>query len=102
MPVLLYVAGFGVSQLVRHSGDRLAGWPVVVVLVGGGLYALHQFCRRERPVLRLDEALGLPEHEREALELRAREHALQFDRQRVFDLLLARAAPARVAALAGG
>jgi len=38
----------------------------------------------------LDEALSLPEHEREALELRAREHALQFDRQRVFDLLLAR------------
>jgi glycosyltransferase involved in cell wall biosynthesis len=38
----------------------------------------------------LDEALSLPEHEREALELRARDHALQFDRGRVFDLLMAR------------
>ncbi|GAA1432126.1 hypothetical protein GCM10009616_20860 [Microlunatus lacustris] len=41
----------------------------------------------------LDQALSLPEHEREALELRAREHALQFDRQRVLDLLLARLHP---------
>jgi glycosyltransferase involved in cell wall biosynthesis len=41
----------------------------------------------------LDEALSLPEHEREAMELRAREHALQFDRGRVFEQLLARVAP---------
>lgn len=41
----------------------------------------------------LDEALSLPEHEREAMELRAREHALQFDRGRVFDRLIARLAP---------
>ena len=49
----------------------------------------------------LDEALSLPEHEREAMELRARDHALQFDRGRVFDLLLARldAAPSTVGAL---
>jgi len=38
----------------------------------------------------LDEALQLPDHEREAMELRAREHALQFDRGRVFDLLISR------------
>jgi len=38
----------------------------------------------------LDEALGMPEGEREVMALRAREHALQFDRQRVFDMLLAR------------
>ena len=38
----------------------------------------------------LDQALGLPDHEREAMELRAREHALQVDRVRVFDLLLSR------------
>ena len=38
----------------------------------------------------LDQALDLPEHEREAMELRAREHALQFDRGRVFDALMAR------------
>jgi len=38
----------------------------------------------------LDRALGLPDHEREAMELRAREHALQVDRVRVFDLLLSR------------
>ncbi len=51
----------------------------------------------------LDAALGLPEHEREAIELRAREHALQFDRSRVFDLLLARLSPrpASAAALNG-
>jgi glycosyltransferase involved in cell wall biosynthesis len=41
----------------------------------------------------LDEALSLPEHEREAMELRARDHALQFDRGRVFDLLMARLNP---------
>jgi glycosyltransferase involved in cell wall biosynthesis len=37
----------------------------------------------------LDEALSLPEHEREAMELRARDHALQFDRGPVFDRLMA-------------
>jgi glycosyltransferase involved in cell wall biosynthesis len=45
----------------------------------------------------LDQALSLPEHEREAMELRAREHALQFDRGRVFDQLMARLAPAPAA-----
>jgi glycosyltransferase involved in cell wall biosynthesis len=52
----------------------------------------------------LDEALSLPEHEREALELRARDHALQFDRGRVFDLLMARlsATSATVGALSAG
>jgi glycosyltransferase involved in cell wall biosynthesis len=38
----------------------------------------------------LDQALSMPEHEREAMELRARDHALQFDRGRVFDLLMSR------------
>ncbi|HEY5821451.1 MAG TPA: glycosyltransferase [Propionibacteriaceae bacterium] len=38
----------------------------------------------------LDEALGMPEGEREVMELRARDHALQFDRERVFDALLGR------------
>ena len=49
----------------------------------------------------LDEALSLPEHEREAMELRARDHALQFDRARVFDRLMSRLAadPASLGAL---
>ncbi len=38
----------------------------------------------------LDEALSMPESEREVMELRARDHALQFDRQQVFDVLLRR------------
>ncbi len=38
----------------------------------------------------LDEALRLPPLEREAMELRARAHAMQFDRTDVFDTLMAR------------
>ena len=38
----------------------------------------------------LDEALGLPDIEREMMELAARDHARQFDRLAVFDRLLAR------------
>jgi len=38
----------------------------------------------------LDEALGLPDIEREMMELAARDHARQFDRLTVFDRLLAR------------
>ena len=38
----------------------------------------------------LDDALSLPAADRKIMELRARDHALQFDRQRVFDELLAR------------
>lgn len=47
----------------------------------------------------LDEALGMPLAEREVMEMRAREHALQFDRQRVFDVLLARLDGAEVVEL---
>jgi glycosyltransferase involved in cell wall biosynthesis len=38
----------------------------------------------------LDEALGLPDIEREMMELAARDHARQFDRLTVFDRLMAR------------
>ena len=38
----------------------------------------------------LDLAVTMPHHERSAMAERAREHALQFDRTRVFDRLLAR------------
>ena len=38
----------------------------------------------------LTKALTMPEPEREAMELRARDYALRFDRQRVFDELIAR------------
>lgn len=38
----------------------------------------------------LDHALGLPEHEREAMALRARHHGLQFDRAQVFERLMGR------------
>jgi len=38
----------------------------------------------------LDEALGLPDLEREMMELAARDHARQFDRLTVFDRLIAR------------
>jgi glycosyltransferase involved in cell wall biosynthesis len=38
----------------------------------------------------LDEALGLPDLEREMMELAARDHARQFDRLTVFDRLMAR------------
>ena len=47
----------------------------------------------------LDEALGLPLSERAMMERRAREHALQFDRARVFDMLLARLDGAEVVEL---
>ena len=40
----------------------------------------------------LDLAVMMPCHERADMADRAREHALQFDRMRVFDLLLARVA----------
>jgi glycosyltransferase involved in cell wall biosynthesis len=47
----------------------------------------------------LDEALSMPEAEREVMELRSRKHALQFDRLRVFDTLLARLDGAEVVEL---
>ena len=47
----------------------------------------------------LDEALGLPELEREAMELRARAYAIQFDRAVVFDRLMRRLPVREVAAL---
>ena len=47
----------------------------------------------------LSVALTLPAHEREAMELRARDYALRFDRQRVFDELIARLEPLTVGAL---
>ena len=47
----------------------------------------------------LDEALGLPDIEREMMELAARDHARQFDRLTVFDRLLARLPSAEVASL---
>ena len=48
----------------------------------------------------LDEALGLPDIEREMMELAARDHARQFDRLTVFDRLLARLPAPRVPAQA--
>ena len=48
----------------------------------------------------LDEALRMPDLEREVMELAAREHARQFDRLAVFDRLLARL-PTRERALLG-
>ena len=47
----------------------------------------------------LDEALRMPDLEREVMELAAREHARQFDRLAVFDRLLARLPAAEVVAL---
>ena len=47
----------------------------------------------------LDEALGLPDIEREMMELAARDHARQFDRLTVFDRLLARLPSPEVASL---
>ena len=47
----------------------------------------------------LDEALGLPDIEREMMELAARDHARQFDRLAVFDRLLARLPSPEVASL---
>ena len=47
----------------------------------------------------LDEALGLPDIDREVMELAAREHARQFDRLTVFDRLLARLPSPEVLAL---
>ena len=47
----------------------------------------------------LDEALGMPELDREVMELAAREYAKQFDRLTVFDRLLARLPSAEVIAL---
>ena len=46
----------------------------------------------------LDEALGMPGLEREAMELQARAHATQFDRAVVFDRLMARLPVRQVAA----
>ncbi len=47
----------------------------------------------------LDEALAMPDLEREVMELAARDHARQFDRLTVFDRLLARLPTAQVVAL---
>ncbi|GAA1850927.1 glycosyltransferase [Microlunatus capsulatus] len=100
-----FVETFGIALVEKMLAG---GGPVITTDTGGigeavGEHALVVPVEDPAAIAAaLDEALGLPEHEREALELRARDHALQFDRLRVFDLLLARVAPARVAALAGG
>lgn len=100
-----FVETFGIALVEKMLAG---GGPVITTDTGGigeavGEHALVVPVEDPAAIAAaLDEALGLPEHEREALELRARDHALQFDRLRVFDLLMARVAPARVAALAGG
>jgi glycosyltransferase involved in cell wall biosynthesis len=48
----------------------------------------------------LDLAVTLPDHERATMAAAAREHALQFDRARVFDALMARLEPSGDLALA--
>ncbi|SDT03502.1 Glycosyltransferase involved in cell wall bisynthesis [Friedmanniella luteola] len=91
-----FVETFGIALVEKMLAG---GGPVITTDTGGigeavGDHAL--IVPVEDPVAiaaALDEALSLPEHEREAMELRARDHALQFDRQRVFDRLLARLAP---------
>jgi glycosyltransferase involved in cell wall biosynthesis len=88
-----FVETFGIALVEKMLAG---GGPVITTDTGGIAEAVGDnalIVNVEDPAgiaAALDEALGLPEHEREAMELRARDHGLQFDRGRVFDLLMDR------------
>ncbi len=88
-----FVETFGIALVEKMLAG---GGPVITTDTGGIAEAVGDtalIVGVEDPAaiaVALNEALAMPEAEREVMELRAREHALQFDRQRVFDVLLAR------------
>lgn len=88
-----FVETFGIALVEKMLAG---GGPVITTETGGIGEAVGDnalIIAVEDPVgiaAALDEALSMPEHEREAMELRARDHALQFDRGRVFELLMGR------------
>ena len=97
-----FVETFGIALVEKMLAG---GGPVITCDTGGigeavGETALIVPVDDPRAIAdALDEALGMPDIEREMMELAAREHARQFDRLAVFDRLLARLPSPEVVAL---
>ena len=101
-PMPEFVETFGIALVEKMLAG---GGPVITCDTGGigeavGETALIVPVEDPQAIAdALDEALGLPDIEREMMELAARDHARQFDRLTVFDRLLARLPAPQVAAL---
>lgn len=97
-----FVETFGIALVEKMLAG---GGPVITTDTGGIAEAVGDtaiIVATDDPTAiaaALDEALGMPRSEREVMELRARDYARQFDRQQVFDVLLARLDGADVAEL---
>ncbi|HET9872522.1 MAG TPA: glycosyltransferase [Propionibacteriaceae bacterium] len=86
-----FIETFGIALVEK----MLAGGGPVITTDTGGIGEAVGNCALmvgiEDPVAiaaALDGVLAMPEEERELMAVRARQHALQFDRGRVFDLLM--------------